>query len=217
MRSATASIKQLPAQPSPLLPVGNPDNGLWMKFLGRNIYSTCCCTCFRRSDAGAEPKNFNIHRVSHRLCTRYAPYCTGYPQRVRQAGFAAGAGAVSVAGYLFSAVKTGRARTGFQPCACPPAPLCGKAVESGDNSCGAGHPGPPALDCQGLRVDLDRWRSRSSGAANRMDRRAARPGINGGRQLCQSRIWTLSRQPVDRTPAGNRPRTSRPNSQSWAA
>jgi hypothetical protein len=122
-----------------------PLQGLWMKFRERNIYSTCWRECFRSSEAGRAAKKVDIHRVPHRLCTRYSLYCTGYPQHLRTAGFAAGATAVSVAGYLFSPAQKGRSCHGLDPGGPPPAHLCGKAVDSGDNSGRSPASGPRRL------------------------------------------------------------------------
>ena len=160
MRSTTVPTQVSLQAPFLTLPAGDLREDLWMKFPGRNIYSTCCDKRFRRSGPRKPAKNFDIHRVPHRLCTRYAPYCTGYPQHARHAGFAAGAAAASVAGYLFSVAPAGRVRSGLTLGAAPFTGLCGKAVDSGDNFGGRRSLDPPTPDCQGLRVNLDRWRSR---------------------------------------------------------
>lgn len=108
---------------------------LWMKFPGRNIQSTRHLQCFRRSGRRCYSNIYFVHRLPHRLCTSYATYCTGYPQRLRHAGFAAGATGATVAGYLFFAARIRAFQ--LQPGRSPTPlfhTLCGKTVESGDKS-----------------------------------------------------------------------------------
>lgn len=187
-----------------------------MKFRRRNIYSTCWSLRFRRSAAEWGTKKLCIHRLPHRLCTSYALYCTGYPQRARLAGFAGGAMAASVAGYLFSAAETGPVVSVLAHLASAKKPFCGKAVDIGDNPGSELVSGPPARNCRGPRVDLEAA-DPVIGGREQDGSPGGRPRTNGGRQLCQSHIWIRSRLPVDRTRAESHPRTSLPNSRSWAA
>jgi hypothetical protein len=85
-------------------------HALWMKFHRRNIYSTRPDVRFRRSGPYVLKNFFCFHRFPHRLCTSYAPYCTGYPQPATHTGFAAGPLGASVAGYLFFGAWDGSQR-----------------------------------------------------------------------------------------------------------
>ena len=134
-----------------------------MKFRRRNIYSTRPGQRFRWSAPWVDKNFFCFHRFPHRLCTSYAPYCTGYPHPPTHTGFAAGPLGASVAGYLFFGARTAHKEhsAGLEKTAHPAGSAigCGKPVDSGDNSLLALNAAAGGQDCQTPPVDLDRWRS----------------------------------------------------------